>query len=106
MQFAIIARDYKDQEALSRRMAAREAHIALSNTAKEKGEQLFGAAMLNEQGKMCGSIMVVELPSRKEVEAWLAIEPYVTGKVWEQIEIIPCKIGPSFESAFLNLVKL
>ena len=96
MQFTIIARDYKDSDALSRRMAARQAHIELSNQAKEKGEHLFGVAMLNEEGQMCGSIMVVNLPSRKEVAAWLAIEPYITGKVWEHIEVIPCKIGPSF----------
>jgi hypothetical protein len=66
MQFTIIARDYTDSEALTRRIAAREAHIALSEKAKARGEQLFGVAMLNEQGKMCGSIIVVELPSRKE----------------------------------------
>lgn len=31
MQFVIIAKDYKDKKALSRRMAAREHHIMISN---------------------------------------------------------------------------
>lgn len=77
-------------------MAAREAHIALSTQAKEKGEQLYGVAMLNEKGQMCGSVMIIDLPSRKEVNEWLAVEPYITGKVWEHVEVIPCKVGPSF----------
>lgn len=101
MQFAIIARDYKDQEALSRRENARTAHIALSNEAKEKGQQLYGVAMLNDEGKMCGSVMIVDFPSQKEVDAWLAYEPYVVGKVWEHIEIVPCRVGPSFNSRVL-----
>lgn len=96
MQFTIIARDYKDPEALARRMAARNAHISLSNIAKEKGEQLFGVAMLNEQGQMCGSVMVIDMPSRDAVDAWLNVEPYMTEKVWEHVEVIPCKVGPSF----------
>ena len=44
------------------------------------------------------SLKVVELLSKEAVDAWLAIEPYVTGKVWEHIEVIPCKVGPSFVS--------
>lgn len=41
--------------------------------------------------------MVVNFPSRKDVDEWLAREPYMTAKVWEHVEIIPCKIEPSFE---------
>ena len=32
----------------------------------------------------------------EQLDAWLAAEPYVTGKVWENIQIIPCKISPMF----------
>ena len=53
--------------------------------------QAAGAA-----GLMIGSICIVELPSRREVDAWLAAEPYVTGKVWETVEVAPCRVGPSF----------
>jgi uncharacterized protein YciI len=98
MHFIIIARDYQDPEALARRMAAREAHIALSDDAKRKGQQLYGVAMLNENGHMCGSVMIVDMPSREAVDDWLTMEPYVIGRVWEHIEVIPGKIGPTFES--------
>ena len=31
-----------------------------------------------------------------ERRASFRVEPYVTGKVWEKIEIKPCKVGPMF----------
>ena len=30
------------------------------------------------------------------LERRLAAEPYVTGKVWERVEVRPCRVGPSF----------
>lgn len=96
MQFCIIARDGRDAEAPGRRMAARQAHIALSDEAVARGEQVLGAALLGDDGAMNGSVMIVDFPSRQELDAWLASEPYVTGGVWRDIEVVPCKVGPSF----------
>jgi uncharacterized protein YciI len=100
MQFVLICHDGTDEKALERRMNARSAHIALGDAAVKRGEQLLGVAMLNEAGAMFGSVMVVDFPSRKELDKWLKSEPYVTGNVWQDIEVIPCKIGPSFEKKF------
>lgn len=97
MQFLILAYDAKDEQALSRRMAAREAHMALIRTSKAAGHARYGAAMLDDTGKMIGSMLVVDYPSRADVDAWLAVEPYITGKVWENISVIPCKTAPAFE---------
>jgi len=96
MQFIVIAQDYAGKDALARRLAAREAHIALSDKAILSGEQIFGVAMLDAEGNMCGSVMIVNFPARSDVDKWLEQEPYVTGKVWEKIEVRPCKVGPSF----------
>lgn len=96
MQFCVIGFDGDDAEALKRRLAARDQHIALSDEAIKKGEQIMGAAILDEQEQMCGSIMIVDFPSEKELEEWLDNEPYVTGEVWQEIQIIPVKVGPSF----------
>lgn len=96
MQFVIIARDATDEKALERRMAAREAHMVLIDEGIQKGQNHMGAAMLDESGAMCGSVMVVEFPDRSALESWLKVEPYVTGKVWDDIEIIECKIPPKF----------
>jgi len=96
MQFLIIAYDATDADAINRRMVNRAAHIAHTDRFKPAGNMHFGAAILNDAGKMIGSCMIVEFPSRTEFDAWLAEEPYFTGKVWEKIEVKPCQIGPSF----------
>lgn len=97
MKFIVIARDGTDQDALNRRLKARADHIAMGDEAVKAGEQLLGAAMLNDEEQMTGSVLLVDFPSRKELDEWLKIEPYVTGDVWQNIEIMPCKIGPSFD---------
>lgn len=97
MQFLVLGYDGKDDEALNRRMAVRQDHIALGDEMMVSGNALYGVAMLNDEGKMVGSMYVVDFPSRKELDKWLEREPYVVGKVWERIEVIPCAIGSSFK---------
>lgn len=96
MQFLLIAYDYKDSEALDRRMAARPAHVELSNRLKSERKLHFAAAILDVQEKMIGSTMILEFPTQADLDQWLAEEPYITGNVWEDIKIQPCRIGPSF----------
>lgn len=97
MQFIVTGHDGNDDRALERRMAARPAHIAMGDEAVKRGEQIFGAALLDDAGNMRGSVLVVDFPSRKELDAWLKIEPYVTGDVWRTIEVTPCRVGSSFQ---------
>ncbi len=96
MQYLILAYDFKDKEALQRRLNAREAHISLGDQMRREGKLLFGVAILNDEGTMIGSMLIGEFEDREQLDAWLTIEPYVTGKVWETCEVKPCKVGPSF----------
>jgi uncharacterized protein len=96
MQFLAIARDYAD--ALERRMAVREAHLARGNEMRDRGELLFAVAILDEDSRMIGSLYVLDVASRQKVDEWLKSEPYVTGNVWENIDVLPCRVGPSFAS--------
>jgi len=96
MQFIIIGKDGKDSEALGRRIKARDAHIAYTDEAIKRGEQLMAAAMLDENGQMNGSVMIVEFDDRDALDHWLENEAYVTGEVWKDVLVIPCKVGPSF----------
>jgi len=89
MTFLIIAHDFRDTEALSRRMQQRPAHIDGVRRMKTEGSFLDGGAMLDDEGRMQGSMILVEFPSRAEVDKWLAGDPYVTGKVWEHITVCP-----------------
>ena len=97
MQFIVLAKDGTDEEALDRRKASRESHIAYSDMAVKIGEQIVGAALLDNEDNMRGSMMIVEFENIDKLREWLDHEPYITGNVWQNVEIIPCKVGPSFE---------
>jgi uncharacterized protein YciI len=98
MQFIVTGYDGRDTEATARRLAARPAHIELGDKLRNEGRHLYGVAILDEAGNMIGSVLIVEYPSRAELDQWLEAEPYVTGRVWEKVEVQPCRVGPSFQS--------
>lgn len=97
MHFVIFASDGDDPEAPERREDARESHLTYSEMAVKTGEQLVAAALVNEEGQMNGSVMIVEFDDIDGVKEWLDQEAYVTGNVWHEVKIYPCKIGPSFQ---------
>ena len=90
MQFLIVGLDGTDDNAMERRLAAREAHIKLGDALVKSGNVWYGAVLINENGKMKGSTFMVDFPSEKELNEWLEKEPYVTGKVWKEITIHKC----------------
>lgn len=98
MQFMVIAYDGTDEKAMDRRLAVREEHLESVKRRFKSGEHLYGAAILDDAGKMIGSIMIVDYPSREELNKWLENEPYIVGDVWRKIEVKPCKVAPLFES--------
>ncbi len=96
MQFIVLGYDGGDEGALARRMAAREAHLKQFRERVEQGIFLFGSAILNEDGKMIGSLIVCDFPSRDALEEqWLKNEPYLTGEVWKRIEVTRAQV-PAF----------
>lgn len=97
MQYIIIGQDGQDDGAPNRRSEARESHIAYSNIAAKSGEQIFAAAMLDQKANPNGSIMIVDFPTVDDVRKWLDTESYITGDVWKNVQIVPCKIAPAFE---------
>lgn len=100
MQFIVIGKDGTDEEALSRRMAERDKHLKLCAESLASGNQLLGAALLDDAGNMTGSLMVMDFESRAALDEWLAREPYISGKVWQEIDVIPCRVGDIFSHCF------
>ena len=92
-QFIIIAQDYKDSEALNRRLTIRPVHLERMKAEKAKGVFIMGGAKLNEAGKMFGSMLIVDLPNEAAVNNWVAADPYITSKVWETVEITSFRIA-------------
>ena len=96
MQFVVTGYDGNDEKAMERRLSVREEHMKLVDTMKNEGKHLFAVALLNENEKMIGSVLIVDFPTREALDGWLKIEPYVVGDVWRRIEITPCKVPPMF----------
>ncbi len=96
MHFLVIAHDGIDEEAPLRRMAVRDRHLLSIERLKAQGKALYGAALLDGSGSMIGSIVVYDFDSRRALDEYLRTEPYVTGKVWEKIDIRPCRVPPVF----------
>lgn len=92
-QYLVTAYDFTDTEAFNRRMNARPHHLDGVRDLKEKGNYVVGGAMLNQEGKMIGSTMIVQFETEEELEAWKRNDPYVTQGVWETVDIKPFKVA-------------
>jgi uncharacterized protein YciI len=88
-QYLITAYDGTDPDALARRMAARPAHLEAARKLKATGHFIEGGAMLNEEGQMIGSALIMAFETRAALDAYLANDLYMTGGVWQQVEVQP-----------------
>ena len=95
MQFLVIAHDHTDNEALVRRLVVRERHLAAARRTVESGNMLIGGAILDEDGRMVGSMSVVSFPDRAALDEWLKGMPYVKNGVWEKVEVYPYHVAVS-----------
>lgn len=88
MQFVITAYDGKDM--LDRRMAVRLQHI--ENMGKVKGKVLCAGGLLDEEGRMKGSVLIIDFASREDLDEYLSSEPYIVEKVWEKVNVEPMNV--------------
>ncbi|MBO7601732.1 MAG: hypothetical protein J6S94_01730 [Bacteroidaceae bacterium] len=82
-QFVIKAYDGKGK--LDKRMEVRRRHF--EGMEKMKEHILCAGGMLDNDGKMMGSLLVMEFETREQLDEYLSNEPYVVEHVWEQIEV-------------------
>jgi uncharacterized protein len=92
-QYLVYAWDGTDEQAMERRMNARPAHFDNSRKIKATGNFVIGGAIMNNEGKMIGSAMVVQFETKEQLQQWVDTEPYITGKVWEKIDIRPFRVA-------------
>jgi uncharacterized protein YciI len=89
VRHVVIARDGTDEDAKARRLRVRPEHLRQIEPRVDRGEILIGGAILDEGGDMVGSVLLVDFESRGELDAWLEVDPYVTGGVWVEVEVQP-----------------
>ena len=67
-QYLITAYDYTDAGALDHRMHVRPHHFEGARELKKSSNFIFGGAILNDDGKMIGSVMVMQFETVEELE--------------------------------------
>ena len=92
-QYLITAYDGTDENALERRMNVRPFHLEGAKKLKENGNFIIGGAMLNEEGKMIGSTMILQFENSSELQNWIDHEPYILQKVWEKFDVKPFRVA-------------
>jgi len=83
MQFIVKA--YDGEGMLEKRMAVRPRH--LEGMARLGDHVICAGGLLDEDGKMKGSVLIMDFPDRDGLDAYLSSEPYVQEHVWEKIEV-------------------
>ena len=87
MTFLVLGYDGADAEAPARRAAARSVHLSTAQRLKTAGHLLEGGAILDDAGKMVGSMLLMEFPTRAELDAWLVSDAYSVGGVWKDVTV-------------------
>lgn len=82
MRFALIAKDKPG--ALEVRKANRDAHVAYL---KSSDDVEMAGPFLDDNGEMCGSLIILDLPDMAAAEAWAAQDPYKAADLFQSVEI-------------------
>jgi hypothetical protein len=69
---------------LETRKANRDAHLAY---VADTGLATFGGPMLDADGGMCGSVLMLATEDRAVAEAWAAADPYALAGLFAQVEL-------------------
>jgi len=88
MQFMIKA--YDGVNKLEKRMSVRTQH--LENMAAVKGKVLCAGGLLDDEGRMKGSLLIMDFDTRELLDEYLETEPYIVSQVWEKVEVEPMNV--------------
>ena len=70
---------------LDLRMATREAHLAYM---RDKAAMMkLGGPLINENGDMAGSLLIIEAPDRAAAVELNANDPYTLAGLWERVDV-------------------
>ena len=83
MQFVITA--YDGAGMLAKRMEVRPLHLEGMERLKE--HLIAAGGLLDDEGKLKGSVLIMEFQNRDEVDEYLTNEIYVKEHVWEKIAV-------------------
>ncbi|WP_309663367.1 YciI family protein [Tabrizicola sp.] len=82
MRFALICLDKPG--ALQTRVENRSAHLA---HIEATGVVEQAGPFLDQDGQMCGSLIILGVSSRAEAEAWAAMDPYAKAGLFASVSV-------------------
>ncbi len=85
MQYLVTA--YDGQNMLKERMRVRPRHLENIKKVKEYGSIICAGGILDEDGNVVGSVLVMEFRSRELLDRYLDSEPYIAEQVWEKVTV-------------------
>ena len=85
-----VVRAYDGKGMLEKRLEVRPRH--LEGMERIRQHVVCAGGLLDDEGKMKGSMLVIEFESCQELDEYLANEPYVLEHVWEKIEVEPINV--------------
>ena len=88
MQFLV--RAYDGAGKLDKRMEVRPRH--LEGMQKLSEHIVTAGGLLDEEGKMKGSALIMNFESQESLDDYIKKEPYVVEGVWEKIEVEPINV--------------
>ncbi len=84
MLVALIARDKPDT--LQTRLDNRDAHIAYLKSSTVVSQ---AGPLLDANGDMIGSLIVLAVDDMSDAEAWAASDPYALAGLFQSVDLIP-----------------
>ena len=85
-----VVRAYDGKGMLEKRLEVRPR--LLEGMERIRQHVVCAGGLLDDEGKMKGSMLVMEFENRQELDEYLANEPYVQEHVWEKIEVEPINV--------------
>jgi uncharacterized protein YciI len=89
MRFVVMAYDGDDPEAGDRRAETRPHHLEGMRPLAADGRLLVAGAIVDEEGKPVGSMLLFDVEDRDALDDILMRDPYREAGVWERFEIWP-----------------
>lgn len=86
MRVALFCRDKVG--ALQIRLDTRAAHLEHLNST---GVVEMAGPLLDDQGQMCGSLIVLQVETLKAAQDWAAADPYAKAGLFESVTVIEWK---------------
>lgn len=87
MQYLAIALDSTDNGASARRASAQDEHRSQPTTARGR-RLIFAATLIDDKGDARGSAPAFDVDSRRDLNVYLAGEPYLRDEAWQSVKCL------------------